>query len=98
MNIAMPELNGLEAAERVHDRYPHVYVIMLCTPTRNTHFALRAGASGYLLKDANAAELEIAVRAIARCDTYFSHTVSHQITDYVRRVNKTSGLLDRFTP
>jgi len=49
--------------------------------------ALRAGAAGYLLKDAAAAELELAVTAVARGETYLSPAVSkHVIADYLRRV------------
>jgi DNA-binding NarL/FixJ family response regulator len=48
--------------------------------------ALRAGAAGYLLKDAAAAELELAVTAVARGETYLSPAVSkHVIADYLRR-------------
>jgi DNA-binding NarL/FixJ family response regulator len=49
--------------------------------------ALKAGAAGYLLKDAGLTELEIAINAVARGETYLSPPVSkHIISDYIRRV------------
>jgi DNA-binding NarL/FixJ family response regulator len=60
--------------------------------------ALRAGAVGYLLKDADMAELEIAIRAVAREETYLSPAVSkHVVADYVRRVGGEPSSLERLT-
>jgi DNA-binding NarL/FixJ family response regulator len=61
--------------------------------------ALRAGAAGYLLKDAGTSELELAIRAVARGETYLSPAISkHVIADYVRRVGGEAGSLDLLTP
>jgi DNA-binding NarL/FixJ family response regulator len=100
MDIAMPGLNGLEAAARVSDRFPYVRVIMLSMHVNEEYVlqALRAGAAGYLLKDASTAELELAVKSVARGDTYLSPPVSKQVvSDYVRRVGEPSPL-KRLTP
>ena len=60
--------------------------------------ALQAGAAGYLLKDADPVELELAVAAVARGDTYLSPPVSrHVIDDYVRRVSDGRDPLDSLT-
>ncbi len=96
MDIAMAGLNGLEATARVTKEFPPVRVIILSMHSNEEYVAqaLRAGAAGYLLKDAVAAELELAVTAVARGETYLSPAVSkHVIADYLRRVGdrKASG-------
>ncbi len=61
--------------------------------------ALRSGAAGYLLKDAGTAELELAIRAIARGEIYLSPAVSrHVVGEYVRRVGSAPIGLDQLTP
>ena len=91
MDIAMAGLNGLEATARVTKEFPTVRVIILSMHSNEEYVAqaLRAGAAGYLLKDAVAAELELAVTAVARGETYLSPVVSkHVIADYLRRVGE----------
>jgi DNA-binding NarL/FixJ family response regulator len=61
--------------------------------------ALRAGCSGYLLKGSAVSELEIAVRAVARGETYLSPAVSKQVVaDFVRRMGGARDPLDALTP
>ena len=88
MDIAMPNLNGLEAAARVTKEFPQVRVIILSMYANEEYVlqSLRAGAAGYLLKGARAAELELAVASVARGETYLSPAASkHVIGDYVQR-------------
>jgi DNA-binding NarL/FixJ family response regulator len=88
MDIAMPNLNGLEAAARVSKEFPNVRVIILSMYANEEYVlqSLRAGAAGYLLKGARAAELELAVASVARGETYLSPAASkHVIVDYVQR-------------
>ena len=60
--------------------------------------ALRAGAAGYLLKDAAISELEVAVGAVARGETYLSPSISKQvIADYIRRVGGEASPLELLT-
>ena len=90
MDIAMAGLNGLEATARVTKEFPTVRVIILSMHSNEEYVAqaLQAGAAGYLLKDAVAAELELAVTAVARGETYLSPAVSkHVIADYLRRAS-----------
>ncbi len=92
MDIAMAGLNGLEAAARLAREHPAVRVVMLSMHANEEYVlrALQAGAIGYLLKDADTAELELAVRAAARGEAYLSPAVSrHLIADYMRRVGQT---------
>jgi DNA-binding NarL/FixJ family response regulator len=90
MDIAMSGMNGLEATTRITKEYPDVKVVILSMHKNEEYVlqALRSGASGYLLKDAGTAELEIAIQAVAKGETYLSPPVSkHVISDYVRRVD-----------
>jgi DNA-binding NarL/FixJ family response regulator len=88
MDIAMPELNGLEVVARVSKEFPHVRVIILSMHANEEYVlqALRAGAAGYLLKNAAFIELEVAVTSVARGETYLTPAVSkHVIEEYLRR-------------
>jgi len=88
MDIAMPELNGIEAAERIVRQHPDVRVILLSMHSDEAYVskALDVGAAGYVLKNADAAELEMAVRAVARGDGYLSPAVArHVVRGAVRR-------------
>ena len=101
MDVSMPRLNGLEATRRVVEAHPTVRVLMLSVHSLEEYIwqALQAGASGYLLKNASAAELELAVTAVARGETYLSPAVSkHVIDGYLQRARSEPSLSDRLTP
>src|SRR6185436_16415551 len=88
MDIAMPNLNGIETAARIVKEFTHVKVILLSMHANEEYVAraLRAGASGYLLKNAATSELEVAVHAVARGETYLSPAISkHVISTYLGR-------------
>ncbi|HYR77103.1 MAG TPA: response regulator transcription factor [Pyrinomonadaceae bacterium] len=88
MDIAMPELNGLEATTRLTELHPDVRVVILSIHSDEEHVfqALRAGASGYLLKGASIEELELAIRSAARGEIFLSPQISRPVIDeYVRR-------------
>lgn len=101
MDIGMPGLNGLEAAARLAEESPQIRVIVLSMHATEEYVlrALRAGAVGYLLKDAGTAELELAVRAVVRGETYLSPAVSkHVIAEYIQRVSGEPDPLEQLTP
>jgi DNA-binding NarL/FixJ family response regulator len=100
MDIAMSELNGLEAAGQIIRDFPRVRVIMLSMHATEEYVvqALRVGASGYLLKNAGAAELEKAIKHVAQGETFLSPAVSRQVSDYIRRVGREGTPLDRLSP
>jgi len=101
MDIGMPELNGLEATAHIVKDFATTRVIILSMHLNEEYVlkALRAGAAGYLVKDAGTAELETAVRAVARGETYLSPAVSkHVVGDYLRRVGAEESPLDPLTP
>lgn len=90
MDIAMKGLNGLEATAQVKREFPEIRVIILSMYSSEEHVlqGLRAGASGYLLKDSATQELEQAVRTVMRGEIYLSPPVSKQVIgDYVQRVS-----------
>lgn len=90
MDIAMPGLNGLEATRQVTKRFPSVRVIILSTYGDEEHVsqALRAGATGYVLKGAALEELVLAIRSVAQGETYLSPPLLEPvIREYVRRTN-----------
>jgi DNA-binding NarL/FixJ family response regulator len=81
MDIAMPELNGLDAIARILQYDPKIAVIILSMHESREHVlrALQAGACGYVLKNAAVDELEKAIRAVARGQKYLTPAVSEQI-------------------
>lgn len=90
IDIAMPGLNGLETAARVADEFPRIKLIILSMHANEEYVvqALRAGALGYLLKDSAAIELELAIEAVGRGETYLSPPISHAVIDgYLDRVS-----------
>jgi DNA-binding NarL/FixJ family response regulator len=101
MDIKMAGLNGLEATARIVRELPGVRVVILSMYANEEYVvqALRTGASGYLLKDAGTAELEVAVRAAARGETYLSPAISRRmIQDYLQVVGGEGGALEQLTP
>jgi DNA-binding NarL/FixJ family response regulator len=81
MDIAMPGLNGLEAAERMTRDYPKVRIIMLSMHNNDEYVlrAIKAGVSGYLLKKAATAELETALHRVVDGKIYLSREISTQL-------------------
>jgi two-component system, NarL family, response regulator NreC len=87
MDVAMPELNGIEATRRITEAAPHTRVLALSMHKDSVYVreTLRAGARGYLLKDSPAGELLTAVRAVASGQGYLSPEVSNAVLDDYRR-------------
>jgi DNA-binding NarL/FixJ family response regulator len=81
INISMPELNGLEATARIASAHPYTRVVMLSLHADEEYVrrALSRGASGYLVKSADTAELELAIRAASRGDVWLSPSVSRSV-------------------
>jgi DNA-binding NarL/FixJ family response regulator len=101
LDIGMPGMNGLEVAQRLSDVDPAIRVIILSMHASEEYVlrALRAGAAGYLLKDSAVSELELAIRAVARGETYLSPPVSKRVVDeYVSRTGGTPDPLAALTP
>jgi len=99
-DIAMPHLNGIDAAGRIVKEFPDIGVIILSMHSTEEHVseALRAGVSGYVLKESAPAELEIALRAVADGKTYLSPQVSqHVIAGYRDRTTSDTRPISALT-
>ena len=96
MDVAMPELNGIEATRRLADSAPRARVLALSMHKDAVYVReiLRAGARGYLLKDAIDHDLVAAVRSVAQGEAYLSPAVSEAVlSDYRRHVKDPLDLL-----
>ncbi len=87
VDVAMPELNGIEAAQHIRRACPGTRIIMLSMYSTREHIfrSFQAGALGYLLKESAGAELVNAIRAVHAGNHYLSHKITDiVIDDYVR--------------
>ena len=101
MDIAMPKLNGLDATIRLVEASPETRVLILSMHQNEEYvrLALRHGAVGYLLKDAATLELDLAIEAIRRGETYLSPAVTKGVlTDYVQRLRGDDPPTGQLTP
>ena len=78
MDLSMPEMNGIEATRQICTRTPSTQVVVLSMHADREHVyqAMKAGATGYVLKDAASAELVKAVRAVCAGRRYVSSAIS----------------------
>jgi DNA-binding NarL/FixJ family response regulator len=96
LDVAMPRMNGVEVTQQVTQNWPGVRVLILSMHKDSTYVreTLRAGAKGYLLKDAVDAELIQAVRTVANNEAYIAPSVSNTVlSDYQRFVGSPLDLL-----
>jgi len=87
MDISMPGLNGLEATRQIKERYPEINVLVMTMYETKEHVfqLLRAGASGYLVKNSAPKELVQAIKIVAQGESYLGSTISKTVIDeYVR--------------
>jgi two-component system, NarL family, response regulator NreC len=98
IDVAMPNLNGIEATRQITAALPRTAVVVLSMHSDETYVlrALRNGAKGYLLKDSAEADLIQAMRTVAGGKSFFSPTVTRMLLDdYVRQLQE-RGLEDSF--
>ena len=83
MDITMPDLNGIEATSKIKNEVPDTKVLCLSmhADKRFVMAVIRAGASGYLLKDCPFEELSRAIHAVARNEIYLSSQIAHFVVD-----------------
>jgi DNA-binding NarL/FixJ family response regulator len=96
MDVSMPELNGIEATRRLIKAAPRLRVLALSMHKDSVYVReiLRAGAQGFLLKDASEDDLITAVRAVSQGQGYISPAVSEAVlSDYRRHVTDPIDLL-----
>jgi DNA-binding NarL/FixJ family response regulator len=94
MDVAMPELNGIEATRRLTSMLPHVRILALSMHKDSIYVRemLKAGAKGYLLKDSGEHDLLEAVRALARGGEYISPSVQSALFSSGRQGGGTTPL------
>lgn len=103
MDLSMPGLHGLEATRQIVKRLPKTKVLILSMHKNDAYVqqALRAGASGYILKDSASEEVLGAIRSVSRGDSYLSPSISRVlIDDYLRLCTPGGGtrsLYDKLT-
>ena len=91
MDIAMPDMNGMEATRRIVESCPRTGVIILSMHYDESYVirSLKAGARGYLLKDSVRADLISAIRAVMQSKTYFSPKISQILQeDYMQELEQ----------
>ena len=102
MDISMRELNGIEATAQIRAELPQTRVLILSMHTTEDFVrrALKAGASGYLVKDSAPLELKMAIEAIGRGETYLSSRVSKTLLSGLvdGRPAQSESSLDALTP
>ncbi len=100
MDIAMADLNGLDALSRISKDFPEVKVMILSAHANEEYVirALRSGAAGYIVKDAATAELELAVSSVGDGKTYLSPSISRTAIDsYLERIGDVVSPLEQLT-
>ncbi|MCW8846872.1 MAG: response regulator transcription factor [Gammaproteobacteria bacterium] len=99
MDISMPELNGMEATARITKSHPQVKVLMLSMHNDEEYVAqsLKAGARGYLVKEAATKELEQAIHAVMRGEIYVSNTVSMNNVERLMQDSSSGSALGNLT-
>jgi len=99
MDISMPELNGMEATARLAKSCPDSKVLMLSMHNDEEYVAqsLRAGARGYLVKEAATRELEHAIQVLARGEVYFSNSISVDAVERLMADDSSGSALAQLT-
>jgi two-component system response regulator NreC len=98
LDLAMPQLGGVDAIQQIVRRLPSTRVLVLSMHVDETYVtrALKAGAHGYLLKDSAGSDLLRAVTALVQKKSFFSPAVSRVMLDgYVRQLTE-RGITDRY--
>ena len=91
VDLSMPRLPGLETVRRIHEALPATRILVLTRHDEEEYVvaAVRAGASGYLVKDSAAAELLAAVKALARGQAYFGPQAAQALAEQFQHPERT---------
>ena len=92
MDVRMPNLNGVEATRRIKADFPEANILILTTFDDDEYIfeGLRAGASGYLLKDVSGKELAEAIRVVANGGTLIAPSVARKVVSEFARLKPAS--------
>ncbi len=97
MDIAMPQLNGLEATSKIRAILPDTKVIILSAHSDDAYIdrVIAIGASGFLVKQTSAQILAKAIHEVVAGNTFYSPLVSKRMRDHYQKPDKTGGLMIR---
>jgi two-component system, NarL family, response regulator NreC len=98
LDVAMPLLNGIEATRQIARRVPSTRILVLSMYADEAYVAqiLRAGASGYLLKDSADVDLIQAISEVSRGKSFFSPAIARVMLDNYVRQDAEKGVSDRY--
>jgi len=93
LDISMPKMNGIEATRLIKEKHPEIKVLILTIQEKEEYVyeMIKAGANGYVLKDAEKQDIFLAVRSIAAGEPFFSPDVSRLIIEYITKREKENG-------
>jgi DNA-binding NarL/FixJ family response regulator len=100
MDISMPGLNGLEAAQRIMTDQPDIRILILSMYADEAYMnqAMKAGAAGYLLKGATTDEFKLAIATVCRGETYLTPAMTKYLIDCRRQgINPGEGPLAKLS-
>jgi DNA-binding NarL/FixJ family response regulator len=100
VDLGMPRLSGLEAVRRIRQEVPHTRILVLTMHEEEEYVVhmVKAGASGYLVKDSAAGELLAAVRALARGQGYLGPYAARVLADQYRKPDEPADPYGTLTP
>ncbi len=98
IDIAMPQMNGLEAAKRIRKKLPKTKILILSMYSHEhyIHDLLETGVSGYLLKDSSGRDIINAIHAAMSDETFLSPSISKVLVDTYLSPRKTSSGAERY--
>ncbi|MGD2271563.1 MAG: response regulator transcription factor [Desulfobacterales bacterium] len=98
MDIAMPQMNGIEAAKRIRKKLPGTKILILSMYSHEhyIHELIETGVSGYLLKDSTGRDIINAIHAAMNDETFLSPSISKVLVDTYRSPRKSSSRAERY--
>ncbi len=98
MDIAMPLMNGIEAAKRIRKQLPETKILILSMYSHEhyIHELLETGISGYLLKDSSGRDIINAIQAAMKGETFLSPSISKKVVESYLSPRKSSSMEERY--
>lgn len=98
MDIAMPQMNGIEAAKRIKKKLPKTKILILSMYSHEhyIHELFETGVSGYILKDSSGRDIIKAIHAAMNDETFLSPSISKVLVDTYRSPRKSSSGAERY--